>query len=136
MLSRLRQLAKERRNFAFETTLAGRSLVPWLARLIDDGYEVHLVYLWLPSVEMAIARVADRVRMGGHNVPEATIRRRYQAGLRNFFRLYRPLATKWQMFDNSYGVEMRLIAKGRTASTADIADADVWQKIRQEYSDD
>ena len=71
-----------------------------------------LVYLWLPSADLAVARVADRVRMGGHHVPEETIRRRYHAGLRNFFRLYMPLATKWQMFDNSHETEMRLIAKG------------------------
>ncbi|MGO9111127.1 MAG: AAA family ATPase [Thermoguttaceae bacterium] len=96
MLSRLRDLAKEKRNFAFETTLAGRSLAPWLARLIDDGYEFHLVYLWLPSADLAVARVADRVRMGGHHVPEETIRRRYRAGLRNFFRLYMQLATLWR----------------------------------------
>jgi predicted ABC-type ATPase len=135
MLSRLRQLADQRRNFAFETTLAGRSLAPWLARLIGDGYEFHLVCLWLPSADLAVARVADRVRRGGHHVPEETIRRRYHSGLRNFFRLYMPLATKWQMFDNSYGAEMRLIGKGNSGSGPDISDLSLWRQIKQDYAD-
>ena len=135
MLSHLQRLADQRRTFAFETTLAGRSLAPWLGRLIDDGYEFHLVFLWLPSADLAVARVADRVRMGGHHVPEETIRRRYRAGLRNFFRLYMPLATKWQMFDNSGGPDMRLVAKGSNSSATEIADVTLWQQIKEGYSD-
>jgi predicted ABC-type ATPase len=131
LLSRLRQLAVRRRNFAFETTLAGRSLAPWLVRLIDDGYEFHLVFLWLPSPEMAVARVADRVRMGGHHVPEETIRRRYRAGLRNFFRLYMPLATKWRVYDNS-NVEMQLIAEGEGTTVTRISGPDKWQELLRE----
>jgi len=106
-----------------------------VAAEVKEGYEFHLLYLWLPSAEMAIARVADRVRMGGHNVPEETIRRRYHAGLRNLFRLYMPLATKWQMFDNSHETEMRLIAKGAATSSAEIVDASLWQQIKQSYFD-
>lgn len=94
-----------------------------------------LVYLWLPSADLAVARVANRVRMGGHHVPEETIRRRYHAGLRNFFRLYMPLATKWQMVDNSREMEMRLIAKGTAPSAVEIFDASLWQQIKQGYSD-
>ncbi len=101
MLSRLRRLGELRRTFAFETTLAGRSLSPWLAQLVATGYEFHLIYFWLSSPDLAVARVADRVRKGGHDVPEETIRRRYRAGQKNFFQLYMPLATKWQLFDNS-----------------------------------
>ncbi|MCY2996183.1 MAG: hypothetical protein NTY19_51290 [Planctomycetota bacterium] len=97
MHARLRELAARRRDFAFETTLASRSLAPWLAELVRGGYEFHLVFLWLPSEDFAVQRVADRVRMGGHSVPEATVRRRYERGLRNFFRLYQPLAATWGM---------------------------------------
>jgi predicted ABC-type ATPase len=93
MLRRLRELAKERASFAFETTLASRTFAPWLERLVLEGYRFHLVFLWLPSVELALARVADRVRMGGHNVPELTVRRRYHSGLRNFFQIYQPMTT-------------------------------------------
>ena len=80
MIRRLKELAATRANFAFETTLASRTFAPWLADLKSIGYQVHLVFLWLPSDEMAVARVAERVRMGGHDVPEDTIRRRYRRG--------------------------------------------------------
>ncbi len=131
MLSRLQQLADQRRNFAFETTLAARSLAPRLARLIDGGYQFHLVYLWLPSPDLAVARVADRVRMGGHNVPEETIRRRYHAGLRNLFRLYMPLAAVWRIYDNSNVEDMALIAEGEKTLVSHIADQGAWQQISQ-----
>jgi predicted ABC-type ATPase len=81
MLSRIRELVRQRVSFAFETTLAGRSLAPWLKRLIKDGYRFHLVFLWLPSADLAVQRVASRVRLGDHDVPEDTIRRRYDRGI-------------------------------------------------------
>ena len=101
MLRRLQDLARQGVNFAFETTLASRSFAPWIQELSRARYQFHLVFLWLPSANFAVQRVANRVRLGGHGVPEATIRRRYRAGLYNFFRLYQPLATTWSVFDNS-----------------------------------
>lgn len=133
MLARLRELSTRRRNFAFETTLASRSLAPWLADLLGTGYEFHLVFLWLPSADFAVQRVADRVRMGGHNVPEATVRRRYERSLRNFFRLYQPLATTWAMYDNSETGTMRLIAAGQGAQVSEAAHPQTWQQLQQEY---
>jgi predicted ABC-type ATPase len=81
MLARIRQLAAARADLTFETTLASRSFAPWLARLRGDGYRVHLLFLWLGSADLAVSRVAERVRLGGHDVPEAVVRRRYRAGL-------------------------------------------------------
>ena len=81
MLARLRELARQRVTFAFETTLASRSFAPWLADLKDAGYAVDLMFLWLPSADFAIQRVADRVRRGGHTVAPETIRRKYRSGL-------------------------------------------------------
>lgn len=133
MLSRLHELAAERRDFAFESTLASRSFAPWLVELMGAGYEFHLVFLWLPSPEMAIARVAQRVRLGGHDIPEATIRRRYAAGLRNFFRLFQPIATSWRMYDNSKEREMTLLARGKGTRTSRIAVASVWNQILREF---
>jgi len=101
MLERVRELASERRSFAFETTLASRSFAPWLASLVQSGYEFHLNFIWLPNAEMAVARVADRVRNGGHHVPEETVRRRYLAGIKNFVHLYSPLAASWQVVNNT-----------------------------------
>src|SRR5262245_22151555 len=63
MLTRLDQLARDRQSFGFETTLASRSLAPRIRRLLQDGYECHLVFLWLPSADLAVARVAHRVRL-------------------------------------------------------------------------
>src|SRR5271165_5408705 len=82
MLARLHQLADERADFAFETTLASRSFVPWISKLIESGYAFHLVYIWIPSPDMAIERVSGRVKHGGHSVPDETIRRRYLGGLK------------------------------------------------------
>lgn len=110
MLSRIKTLAAEKANFAFETTLASRTFATWIKELKKDKYQFHLVFLWLKNVELAISRVADRVRMGGHFVPEQTIRRRYAAGLRNFFNLYSPLADSWQFYDNSNANHLGLIA--------------------------
>jgi predicted ABC-type ATPase len=101
MLERMRFLAKNKENFAFETTLASRSFVPWLADLKNKGYLFHLVYLLLDNPDLAVFRVKERVKMGGHSVPEETIRRRYDSGLRNFFQLYKPIADSWQMYDNT-----------------------------------
>ena len=81
MLARMRQLAAARENFAFETTLASRSFAPWLASLKESGYHVHLLFLWLRNAELAASRVAERVRLGGHDVPAYVVRRRYANGL-------------------------------------------------------
>ena len=101
LLIRIKELAEARQDFAFETTLAGRSYVRLISGLRQSGYNVILFFLWLPSAEMAVARVASRVRQGGHDVPEPTIRRRFQAGLRNFFQLYAPLVNSWYLLDGS-----------------------------------
>ena len=134
MLTRLRELAALRRSFAFETTLASRSLAPWLVELTKTGYEFHLIFLWLPNPDFAVDRVADRVRMGGHDVSSETIRRRYHGGLRNFFGLYQPLATTWAIYDNSDAAGMRLIAAGQGTAITQIDDEIVWQRIQQEYA--
>ena len=133
MLARLRDLAGHRRSFAFETTLASRSFAPWLTNLIGTGYQFHLVFLWLPSPDMAVARVAARVREGGHDVPEATIRRRYQAGLRNFFGLYQPMATTWELWDNSREQGLIPIASGQSRATLHVSDQETWREIKTAY---
>jgi predicted ABC-type ATPase len=134
MLARLKELAARRADFAFETTLASRSFAPWIAELIAAGYGFHLVFLWLSSPELAIIRVADRVRMGGHDVPETTIRRRYHAGLSNFFALYRPLADTWEIADNSNGRTVRLIAGGHGSVADRVDEPAIWQQLQEKYA--
>ncbi|MGH7245298.1 MAG: zeta toxin family protein [Phycisphaerales bacterium] len=84
MLARLHELAEARSSFAFESTLASRTFAPWLVRQIAGGYEVHLVYSWLRSPELAVKRVRARVSKGGHNVPPEVVTRRYYRSLSNF----------------------------------------------------
>ncbi|HWF19424.1 MAG TPA: zeta toxin family protein, partial [Verrucomicrobiae bacterium] len=102
MLTRIKWLAAERADFSIETTLSGKSYVPWLRELKDGGYEIHLFFLWLPDVQMCLDRVADRVRKGGHNIPATVIRRRYLAGIKNLFNVYRSLVDSWSLFDSSH----------------------------------
>jgi len=131
MLTRLNALAAGRESFGFETTLASRSFAPRIRELIGAGYHCHLIFLWLPSADLAVARVADRVSLGGHSVPEATVRRRYQSGLRNFFNLYRSLTSTWRMYDNSTH-EPRLIASRAQTGTVTVNDAVLWGRILAE----
>ena len=129
MLDHLRELAARRADFSFETTLAGRTYAATLADLKAVGYEVYLFYYWLDSPETSITRVAERVRSGGHHIPEATIRQRYAKSVRNFFELYRPLCTEWRVYDNS-GESPRFVAFGDEGSET-ILDPDTWDLIER-----
>jgi predicted ABC-type ATPase len=110
VLERIRELARERADFGFETTLSGRTYVKLLTGLRASGYRVVLFFLWLPSAEMAVTRVENRVQQGGHPVPPDDIRRRYGLGVRNLFRLYRPILDSWRLYDASR-LPPRLIAQ-------------------------
>ncbi|MBI3604548.1 MAG: zeta toxin family protein [Nitrospirae bacterium] len=133
MLERLNQLASSRENFAFETTMASKTFVPWLKKLKRSGYSIHLVFLWLPSPESAIARVAERVRLGGHNVPEEIIRRRYRSGLINFFTLYQPISNTWRFYDNSSPGLPRLLSSGEYNRITMVTNSSLWDAIKGEY---
>ena len=98
-------------DFAFETTLSGRSYARLIPLWRNAGYHVKLIFLSLPTADLAIARVLSRVAQGGHNVPEEVVRRRFDAGLRNFQEIYRELASSWVLYDNS-GPEPRFIESG------------------------
>jgi predicted ABC-type ATPase len=131
MVARMRSLAAARADFAFETTLASRSFAPWLVGLKRDGYRVHLLFLWLTSADLAVSRVAERVRSGGHEVPAHVVRRRYAAGLRNLFGLYMPLADSWQVFDNSGTTLPRLVAAGQGRTERTILDTVLWRRLEE-----
>lgn len=131
MLERLNELASEQVSFAFETTLAGRAFAPWLEGLLSQGYTMRLFYLWVSSPELAIERVAQRVRKGGHSIPEETIRRRYFGGLRNLFELYIPLATNWQVIDNSIDDKRVIVASGGANRTTVVSAPSKWITINE-----
>jgi predicted ABC-type ATPase len=98
-------------SFAFETTLSGRNYARHIPHWRKAGYHVKLLFLSLPSADLAVARVKTRVKQGGHNIPEQVIRRRFDSGLKNFEGIYRPLVNSWALYDNS-GDKPRLIANG------------------------
>lgn len=100
MLQRIDLLLSQGKTFAIETTLATRSYASLVSRAHGCGYNVVLLFFWLPSPEMAVVRVAKRVSEGGHNIPIETIHRRYRLGLRNFFNIFIPIVDSWMFFDN------------------------------------
>ncbi|MBL9001082.1 MAG: AAA family ATPase [Phycisphaerae bacterium] len=132
MLSRLHELAAERADFAFETTMSSRTFAPWLAGLRSSGYMIHIVFMWLRSPELALRRVRRRVREGGHDVPEGVIRRRYTRGARNFVRLYLPLADSWRVYDNSATANPQLVAFGGFNLPTIVNRAAAWRRLLQE----
>ena len=101
MLEQIHEHVLRGESFAFETTLSSRNYVRHILRWREQGYRVKLFFLQLPTPEMATARVAQRVREGGHDVPEEVIRRRFDAGRRNFEQVYRDLVDGWILYDNS-----------------------------------
>ena len=129
MLMRVRELIQAGGDFAFETTLATKSYYYLIKEAHEKGYFVTLLFLWLPSPEQAIRRVAQRVSEGGHNIPEATIRRRYRAGIKNLFNIYMPVTDYWMIYDSgdiNYG---KKIAVGTRNETKTIYDALIYGKL-------
>ena len=128
MLTRFGELARARRSFACESTLASLTLARHLIEWRSMGYRVHVVYLWLPSVELALARVKLRVEGGGHSVPAATVRRRFERGRVNFFHRYVPIADRWRLYDAASDDGPRLIATGQRANRRRILMRDLWEQ--------
>jgi predicted ABC-type ATPase len=131
MLDHLHELAKQRTDFALETTLSGRTYAGWLDSLRESGYEVNLFYFWLSSAEMAIDRVAARVKKGGHHIPDATVRQRYSRSVNNLFDLYIPVVTSWKLYNNSKVGSPLLIAEGLRGTEDIIYNQDMLLRIRR-----
>ena len=101
MLARIKDLASQRKDFGFETTLSGKTYLSLFERLRTQGYRIHLFYLWLPNVNTALQRIRYRVQQGGHSVPESDVRRRFKRSLVNLFGAYHSLLDSWFLLDNS-----------------------------------
>ena len=104
MLEQIHSLAERGLDFGFETTLSGKTYVKLLQDMRKRGYLIHIFFLWITNVKLALERIELRVRNGGHAIPEAIVRRRFDRSLPNFLRVYRPLADSWTIFDNSRDV--------------------------------
>lgn len=128
MLMKIRYLLKRNEDFAVETTLATRTLLKIVKTAQAAGYTVTLLYFWLKSPELAVARVKARVEAGGHNIPEETIRRRYQVGIDYFFHIYAPISERWILADNSQ-IPFRVIAEGSRNDVINIRDEATYAKI-------
>lgn len=128
MLSRIKKLISERKDFAFETTLATRSF----AKLIKDckklGYTTNIIYFWLPSCEFAINRVRERVSQGGHDIPVDTIKRRYKRSLHNLVDLYFPIVDNVLVYNSSLA-SPTLVAEKFLSGDTKVSDLEIWDKI-------
>lgn len=131
MLQRLEQLRAAGADFALEATLASRSLAGFLRRCKDSGYRISLLFFWLRSPDLAIGRIAERQKAGGHFVPDDTVVRRYYRGIRNFRTLYAPLTDSWICYDNS-GEHPRLVASTLPDESLCIHDGPVWDMIEKQ----
>ena len=127
VLEQIRSLAEKNADFAFETTLSGKSYVRLLATLKNKGYAINLFFLWIPNAEFALGRIKDRVASGGHDVPAVDVKRRFNRGIYNFFKYYKPLSDTWLLFNNSDATP-RLIAKEKDGKT-DVIDKEMYEKI-------
>ncbi len=111
MLSEIQRRVRKGESFAFETTLSGHVYARMIPEWRNSGYRVRLIFLQLPDPKMAISRVKMRVAQGGHKVSSKVVRRRFDAGLRNFQDVYKHLVDKWEWYDNS-GNTPKLISAG------------------------
>ena len=130
LLERIEEVVSRRKSFAVETTLASKSYTPRIQQWKSTGYRLDLHLLWLPSVELAVERVANRVRSGGHDIPESTIRRRYDRGLRNFSTRYRNLVDRWFVYDASQACGPIRIAYASDHELR-IEDAPTWEAFKE-----
>lgn len=131
MLKRIKTLLESGENFAFETTLATKSYVNLIKNAKEREYQVILLFFWLHSPDLAISRVKNQVKEGGHNIPEHVIRRRYINGLKNFFKLYLPMIDNW-MFINNSGETYEIVAEGSFEDMI-INNDPLWNQIKGEY---
>lgn len=129
MLERIDELLKAEKTFAFETTLASRSYVHTIKRAKELGYTITLLYMWLPSPEMAIERVKQRVARGGHHIPDETVIGRYYGGIRNLFQLYMPVVDYWIISDTSESM-YKIVADGFGKKETQLYDEAIFNKMK------
>ena len=132
MIKRLKELLDADKSFAFEITASGTNYVKHLKAAKMKGYEISLTFLWLSKPEEAVKRVAQRVKQGGHHVPEGSVIRRYYSGIKNLIQHYLPLADEVFIMDNSSEESSkRLIARKNKNDPLDILDRAIWRKIEE-----
>lgn len=127
VLEQIHSLAEKNLDFAFETTLLGKSYISFLKNLKKKNYSIHLFFLRIPNAELALARIKERMADGDHDVPAADVRRRFNRGIYNFFKFYKSILDTFMLFDNS-GATPRLIAEEKKGRLS-VMDKDLFDKI-------
>ena len=131
MIEQINARIRERETFAFETTLSARSYRETILFAQALGYHVALLFFWLESVEMAIDRVARRVKEGGHNIDTEVIRRRYNRGIKNLFEIYIPLVSETMIYNNSFGIPELVVSKS-LGRKFEIKNFEIWEKLKSQ----
>lgn len=129
LLEQIHSLVDQRADFSFESTLSGKTYIAFLKTLKSKGYAVHIFFLWIPDVDLALARVQERVANGGHNVPAKDVRRRFIKSFGNFLDFYKPLTDYWSILDNST-IPPHLIVRGE-GDKLRIFDENLYKRIFQ-----
>ena len=135
MITRLRDLLKAKKSFAFETTGAGKNYIKHLQQAKSDGYEINLMYLWLSDEDLAVKRVAQRVAQGGHHIPESDIRRRYKQGIKYIIKYYLSLADNALLIDNSDVDFQKIIARKNAKEELKIENMKTWECMHRLSND-
>jgi predicted ABC-type ATPase len=130
MVQRMEALLRSGVSFAFEMTCAGRTYARWLRECRERNWRVTMLFLWLPTAQMAIDRVARRVREGGHNIPRDVVIKRWKSGIANMRELYLPLSDIAAIYDNS-DAGRTLIAERKIDAPLVIHDAARWAMIEK-----
>ncbi len=129
MLSKIDDYIDKEIDFAFETTLSSRTFVNTIKKAREQEFQINLLFFWLDSVDLAIQRVKNRVKKGGHNIPDQTITRRYFSGISNLFELYIPLCDYWMVTNNS-NPNLELVAEGNATDVYRIENYRTFEMIK------
>lgn len=127
LVEQIHHFADQKKDFAFESTLSGTAYVSFLEKLKSEGYVIYIFYLWVPKVDLSLARIKKRVANGGHNVPDEDVKRRFAKSFDNFQRRYKPLADYWAIIDNA-AITPQLIVRGMH-DKIEIIDHDLYESI-------
>lgn len=127
VLKEIEEMSEKGVSFAFETTLSGKTYLALLKRLKNKGYQIHLFFLWIPNPSLALERIKDRVKSGGHNVPAVDVRRRFHRSIENFLYTYQLMLDSWMLFDNSRETP-HLVAE-KTGEKLSIKDTELYGRI-------
>jgi predicted ABC-type ATPase len=126
-LREINKCVAKRESFAFESTIAGKSYLSLVKNLLEENWQVNLIYLWLPSADAAVIRVAERVLHGGHHIPHDAIIRRYARSVHNLLDVYAPLCSYTICYENSTSVSVKIFEQDRRERR--IFDKDLYEKV-------